>query len=107
MNEFDKNKLLDSTLKELGKVIRDDELITYDELELLKQVTFDVRRYERSLEKALEDSIITKEESDELNHLKEQILANVYKVAEWDGVLSDDEKRMIKKLSDILSQYFT
>ncbi|MHA2029006.1 MAG: hypothetical protein ACW99Q_06420 [Candidatus Kariarchaeaceae archaeon] len=107
MDEFDGNKLLDSTLKELGKIIKEDGFLLSDELELLKQVRWDVGVYEKSLIDALEDSIITEEESEQLNYLKEQILSNVYKVANWDGILSDDEKKIIKKLTEIVTKYFT
>ncbi|MHA2054286.1 MAG: hypothetical protein ACW99F_11880 [Candidatus Hodarchaeales archaeon] len=98
---------MDSTLKELGKIIKEDGFLLSDELELLKQVRWDVGVYEKSLIDALEDSIITEEESEQLNYLKEQILSNVYKVANWDGILSDDEKKIIKKLTEIVTKYFT
>ncbi|MHA2031034.1 MAG: hypothetical protein ACXAB7_13120 [Candidatus Kariarchaeaceae archaeon] len=106
IDEFDRNKLLDSTLKEIGKIIKEDGYLLSDELELLKQVRWDVGVYEKALIDALEDSIITEEESEQLNYLKEQILSNVYKVANWDGILSEDEKKIIKKLTEIVTEYF-
>ena len=107
MSDFDKNKILDSTLKELCKIIKEDGYLTSDELDLLTQVRWDVGAYEDALQTALEDAIITKEESEQLDTLKQQILASVYKVANWDGVLSDDEKNIIKKLTEIVTEYLT
>lgn len=106
-DEFDRNKILTSTLRVLGEVAKDDGYISYDELQLLKQVRFDVGLYEDTLKKALDDSIITKEESDELNNLKDQIISNASKVALWlDGKVSEDEEKMIKTLTNLIERYF-
>lgn len=106
-DEFDENKILTSTLRVLGEVAKDDGYISYDELQLLKQVRFDVGLYEDTLKKALDDSIITKEESIELNNLKDQIISNASKVALWlDGKVSEDEEKMIKILTNLIERYF-
>ncbi|MFV2014753.1 MAG: hypothetical protein ACC656_04955 [Candidatus Heimdallarchaeota archaeon] len=90
----------------LGEVALRDGHISDEEFEILKQVSFDLIKYDKALTKALEDGVITTHEQLQLNNLQAQIEKNVVSVADSDHKISEDEAMLIKKLAEILKQYF-
>lgn len=79
--------------------------LTYEELEIIKQVAFDMREYENSLKKALEDNIISEDENKILTNLKNQISNNALKIANIDQMLDSEEEGMLNRLCEVIDKY--
>lgn len=93
---------LNLILKELIQVAKKDGVITEEEQEIISQVEFDSDYYDLMLSDALEDGIITEKENQFLHDIANSMLERAEVIAGVDGKLSDDEKRLIQKLSDII-----
>ena len=100
------SSLLEKTLKLLFEQAFKDGVVTDDEFEIIEQVELDIELYMDSLNRALLDNLITTEESDELEALKDKILEKATQIAQGDGVIDAEEQGLLKKLSEILSEYF-
>ncbi|MHA2031023.1 MAG: hypothetical protein ACW99A_08700 [Candidatus Kariarchaeaceae archaeon] len=98
-----------SKIKKVIEVLGDEALknknLTYEELQILKQVSYDLKEYESALEKALEDGVITENENQRLNYLKDQINKNALTVANADRVIDEEEQGLISKLCEVLDNY--
>ncbi len=79
-----------------------DGEITPDEYNILKQLSMDAAEYAIALEDAQSDGIIDSEEQKMLDGLKERLLSNAERVAEEDGVLTQDEVRLLIKIGKAL-----
>ena len=79
--------------------------LSYEELQILQQVGYDMTEYEDALERALRDEIITVSENKMLTNLKDQINSNAIKVANLDQVVDSEEKGMLKVLCEVLDKY--
>ena len=73
-----------------------------DEIEILKQVSFDINEYRNHLEEANQDGKITQEEMVSLNAIKQKVIDNAITVANFDENMDADEKALITKLTEIL-----
>ena len=102
----DKANRFKQLVQTLGEVALRDEYISDEEFDILKQVSFDLIKYDKALTKALEDGVITTHEQLQLNNLQAQIEKNVVSVANADQQISEDEAMLIKKLAEIIKQYF-
>ena len=100
------SSLLEKTLRLLFEQAFKDGVVTDDEFEIIEQVELDIELYMDSLNRALLDNLITTEESDELEALKDKILEKATQIAQGDGVIDAEEQGLLKKLSEILSEYF-
>ncbi|MHA2296892.1 MAG: PRC-barrel domain-containing protein [Candidatus Hodarchaeales archaeon] len=76
-----------------------DGKISDDEKTLIDYMTVDLKIYYEALEKALEDSIITKEEIKTLDGIKEEILEKLRHVAKTDQQINAEERALIKKFA--------
>jgi sporulation protein YlmC with PRC-barrel domain len=105
---------LQSTIKEmemnakqnLSNLVRDlmteagkDGKITMEEQKLIDTVTVEIEVYYEALDRALEDGIITANEQEKLEEIKEQIIRRSYIVAQEDNQISKNEQNLIKKLA--------
>ncbi|OLS28319.1 MAG: hypothetical protein HeimC2_08110 [Candidatus Heimdallarchaeota archaeon LC_2] len=104
-NELD--DVLNNTLNAMAEVAKENGIISYQEFEILKQVRYDVNDYQNALKKALDDGIITSDENQILTKMKDDILKNVITVANFDKIVDDEEKGMIKKITEIINVYFS
>lgn len=102
----EKEKKFKKLVHDLGEVALRDEYISDEEFKILKQVSFDLIKYDKALKNALEDGIITTHEQLQLNNLQAQIEKNVVSVAGMDHKISEDEANLIKKLAEIMKHYF-
>lgn len=107
MPERELDDVLNNTLNAMAEVAKENGVITYQEFEILKQVRYDVNDYQNALKRALEDGIITSEEKQLLTKMKDDILQNVITVANFDKVVDDEEKGLIKKITEIINVYFS
>ena len=98
--------LFHETIKELFSVAKKDGVLTDQERAILDQVTVDVKNYTEALEEALADGIINDKETKKLTKLKEKIIKDAKKTANADGELDQDEKDLIKTISEVLNKYF-
>ena len=106
MPQSELDELLNSTLNAMAEVAKENGVITYEEFEILKQVRYDVSDYQDALKRALADGIITSDENQVLTKMKDRILQNVITVANFDKVVDDEEKGLIKKITEIVNIYF-
>lgn len=105
MND-DKGLQLKRIIESLGEIANKDNHISDEEFNILKQVSFDLIKYDKAMKNALEDGVITTHEQLQLNNLKAQIEKNVIQVADSDHRITLDEAAMIKKLSEVMRKYF-
>ena len=93
---------LNVIIQELSNIANRDGLITDEEKEIISQVEFDSNFYELMLSDALEDGIITDEENEKLHDISQSMLQRAEIIANIDGKLSEDEKALIEKLTEII-----
>ena len=108
---------LQSTIKEIESqtklnmtnLVRDlmveankDGIITDEERKLIDTVSVDLETYFDTLDHALEDNIITSEEEEKLEEIKENILKRTYVVARKDQIISEDEQKLMAKLASYM-----
>lgn len=73
-----------------------DEKITPEEAEILEAVQINLLVYDQALDDAKADGIITEEESDTLDGLKQQILNDAWDIASVSDGVSEDELKMLE-----------
>ena len=98
--------LLSQTLKMLFQQAMEDGTFSDVEAMIIERVEIDVKQYEEVLIKAETDNKINLREAMQLGELKNTILANAAEIAARDYILSEDEKNLLRKLADILVDYF-
>ena len=100
-------KSMISTLKiNMTNVLRDlmitankDGKITDDEKALIDSVSVDLNTYQQAVTKALEEGVITEQQQQSLDSIKDQILRNMYHVASKDKKITSDERALIEKIA--------
>jgi len=103
----DPSKILDHTLKKLFDKAFEDNLIDDKEFELIQRIEISVEEYVEGLNKALLDKVITSEESDKLEELKQKIVDEAESFASSDGEIDAEEAELLKTLGSILKRYRT
>ena len=101
-----KDFLLDNTIKQLFEAAMEDSVITDEEFELIQEVEFHVDKFESALSKAKQDGVIDDEEQEHLTHLKDEIINQAEAIARADKVIDNDEKKLLKTLSNLIQTYF-
>ena len=93
----------------MTNVIRDlllealkDGKLSEDEKGLINAVTVDLATYNTALELAYEDGIITEEEEELLDGIKEKILKKIHKISKIDNMVSEDERALIMKFASFM-----
>ncbi|MHA2502394.1 MAG: hypothetical protein ACXAE3_05985 [Candidatus Kariarchaeaceae archaeon] len=94
------------TIMKLMEVANEDGFVSSDEIEIIKQAEVDVDSYTTVLKEALADGIIDEKEKTFLDELKSLIIERAETIATLDDVVSDDEKAMLSKLSEILAKHY-
>lgn len=103
MTNISDDSVFDKTMKQLWKVAQKDGIITPEEYDILEQVRIDADAYHVMLQECLEDGTISKEEAEQLHKLKDLIMERALLIATIDGTFDDDERELLKKLSEILA----
>ena len=94
------------TIKNLFLLAKKDGILSEEEADILNRVKIDLKKYSALLDKALVDGVINTKETKNLTRLKKQIIKGASEVAEKDGKITDDEKVLILKLSELLERYY-
>ncbi|MHA2502914.1 MAG: tellurite resistance TerB family protein [Candidatus Kariarchaeaceae archaeon] len=102
-----KDELLDKALKELVEVAFKDGVVDDAEWDMINQIEISLQVYADALDRALLDHVITREESAELENLRDKIMSDAKDVAGEDGVIDDEEKELLQTLTQILKKYRT
>ncbi len=99
--------LFNDTIKQLLSAAKKDGIITPEEMDIIEQVKIDAESYSLMLQEALSDGKLSKKEREKLNELKQMIVDRAELIAKLDGKFDDDEKELLKKLSEIISKRYT
>jgi hypothetical protein len=99
----DVNSIFETTMKEMWNVAMKDGTITPEEKDILLQVQIDADAYSVMLQECMDDGIITKEEYEKLEFLKNQMLSRANLIAQIDDKVDEDEKALINKLVELVN----
>lgn len=91
-------------LNDLIDIAKIDRRITADERKLIDQIARDIKKYEQAVVAALEDNILTDKEILILNKLHKRVIENAKKVAEADNVKTSEERVILDRLINYLSE---
>ncbi len=86
-------------IEHLTKLAKADGKITEEEEALLIEAQVSLMMYDEALSDALEDGIITDEEKELLEGLKEQAIQTSWELAKETAGISDDELKMLEILA--------
>lgn len=86
-------------LRELLFEALSDGKITAEEKDLIDVVSVDLSTYYDTLERAMEDNIITKDEEKQLDAIKEKIIKKMHVIARADNQITKDEQALIRKVA--------
>ena len=89
----------------LMKVAMEDGDINDDEKALLRQIMNDVKIYALLLEDALSDRKITQDEKEMLQQARDSVLQNAYTIANRNGDINKEEKRILTRLNEIIRDF--
>ena len=92
------------TWLKLVEVAKQGDDISDDAIQLLSRSMVEVHSYLKLLESGLEDGILDKAEIELLKIKRKQILQDIVKVAQADGVIVEEEERIITKLKEIINE---
>jgi len=98
--------LFSLTITKLLEEANKDGVISEDELEIIKQVEVDADSYALVLAEAIDDGMIDDKEAAFLNELKSLIMERAETIAGLDDIVSEDEKALLAKLSEILAEHY-
>jgi hypothetical protein len=84
------------------KEIAEEGGISSDESRLLSTITRDLNYFRVKMKNALSDNIVSSKEVMELVKIRRSIIINARILAQYDGVISSDEKKILDTLIDSL-----
>lgn len=84
------------------KEIAQEGGISSDESRLLSTISRDLNYFRVKFKNALLDNVVTSQEVMELVKIRRSIIINARILAQYDGVISSDEKKILDKLIDTL-----
>ena len=84
------------------KQIAQEDGISSDESRLLSTITRDLNYFRVKMKNALSDDIVTSQEVMDLVKIRRSIIINARVLAQFDGVISSDEKKILDTLIDSL-----
>lgn len=93
------NPFLSSLFDKVMKQAMEDDIITPEESVLLSQIEVDIRAFEKEVAKCIEEEGGISKALD-TDCFKEQLLANIKKLALEDGKISKDEEAILTKLEE-------
>ncbi|MHA2251059.1 MAG: hypothetical protein ACXAD7_11910 [Candidatus Kariarchaeaceae archaeon] len=96
--QSESDKILAEAMMFLYETAAKDGKITDEEMKLISEMEITLNYYKRALDKAYADDIITQEEVDQLNKLKEIIVSEGFDVADEFQGISKDEMNILVAL---------
>ena len=91
-------------MKQLLTVVLSDGKISKEEKVLVDNIARNIRKYENSVQEAVQDDILTKDEMDVLLTLYGKIINDAKNTANRDKYISQDEKNILDKLVEYLKK---
>lgn len=88
--------------KELVLVAEKDEFISKDEIILMENIRKNLQHYYSSIQKQNKNKTKTDEDELKIFGIQLDILRNAYDTAYADGIISEDEYELLKKLQIIV-----
>ena len=95
--------ILRNIRKELLLIALDDDKITDQEQELVISIMHDMKGYAETLDKILEDGIVTDDERDLLEMARDKLWLNSEKLVVKDDIVTPKEKKLLLLLAEFLS----
>ncbi len=97
--ERDMKRNLTNLVRDLMEEAGKDKRMTVEEHTLIDSVSVDLGTYEEALDAALEDGVLSREEAQQLEAVKGEMLSQVCALARQDSTISRDESALIRKLA--------
>lgn len=91
-------------MKKLFEKANEDGIVSAEEEAIISRAKIDLEKYVHMVEKAKEDGIIDLGESKQLEEFKHRILSNAGIIAAKDFKVTQDEKLLIKRLAELLTE---
>ena len=91
-------------MRRLIEVAEADGIVTDEEAAILSQIEVTLERYNYALKQALEDKVITKEESRKLMKLRNEVARAAREQSKWDGYISEDEEALVEAAVKLLRE---
>ena len=101
-----KEHKFEETILRLFEKAAEDGLISDEEGAIIMSIKVDLDEYVKAVKIAEEDGKITIEEALELEELKNKIVVKAGIIAAKDYTIREDEKKLIKKLIEILKNEY-
>jgi hypothetical protein len=86
----------------LESIALEDGIITPEENKLISNIVLDVEAYTNMVDRALEDGVISKSETNELFEGRIEILEKAYTIAREDRKISKDEIELLKSIVNMI-----
>ncbi|MHA2031564.1 MAG: hypothetical protein ACXAC2_04835 [Candidatus Kariarchaeaceae archaeon] len=86
----------------LESIALEDGIITPEENKLISNIVLDVEAYTNMVDRALEDGVISKSETNELFEGRIEILEKAYAIAREDRKISKDEIELLKSIVNMI-----
>ena len=91
-------------LDQINKIAEEDGNVTDEEVQIINAINFHFDKYVTLLEEILEDNVITDIELEQVYANEKKIVQMASSKALMDGVVSNDERRLITSLIDNLEE---
>lgn len=95
-----------SKRKEIFDILKDtalqDNVMNLEEVNIISHAMRTAIGFDTYLTNALSDGFLSQDEKLQLSKLKDRIYSEAYKMAERDNKISENEARLLKKLSEYL-----
>lgn len=92
------NTEINTLLKDLYTIAREDNIISLDEKFILDEINQGLKNLQIQVFQILESNLSDEEFNDILIDLLHDIIDNVVKTAEADGVITGDEKKLVDRI---------
>lgn len=89
---------IQSAIANIVAKAEEDGIVTAEEAKILDVAKNNLKKYEKMVEVALEDEIITQDEMNALIELEENLMSETYFTALEDNVIDEDEMLLLKTL---------
>lgn len=97
MKISEEDKILQNLMNTIILVAMEDGVITQDELAILKQVKFDIKKLRNAIQDA-EKEAKNEEELILLKNFRKNLLQNAYDISKSDRIITQDERNLINTL---------
>jgi hypothetical protein len=95
---LDEDQVLQRLMNTILLVAMEDDVISEDELAILRQVKLDIQSLREAIHDLEKKDETSEEESDRLKDFRKNLLQNVYDISKEDKIITQDERNMINSL---------